>query len=155
MSSIENESARASTWRESTFDATPRPNETSATASAIAGSAAGPGRARRVAETLPPAERLGQRLGAERAGRRDERQPGQAAQQVVVLLVAELVRDDRAHLVAREALEQVVVEHDPLAVADADHVGVGRRRAAAGVDAVDLAHVDARLAASSSTSDAR
>ena len=43
----------------------------------------------------------------------------------------------------REVLQQGVVEHDALGVADAGHVGVGGGRAARGVDLVDLADVDA------------
>ena len=43
-----------------------------------------------------------------------------------------------------EVVDQVVVEHHPLAVPEPDHVGVRRARPAAGVHAVDLAHVHAR-----------
>ena len=65
---------------------------------------------------------------------------------VVVVHVAELVGDDEAQLVAREVLDQRVVEHDALGLAEARDVRVGGGRAAAGVGLVDLADVDARLA---------
>ena len=65
---------------------------------------------------------------------------------VVVVDVPELVRDDEPQLVAREVLEQRVVEHDALRVPEAGDVGVGGRRAAARVDLVDLADVDGDMA---------
>ena len=84
---------------------------------------------------------LGEGLREERPGGRHQREPREAAQQVVVLLVAELVGHHHAHLVARELVDQVVVEDHPLAVAEADHVRVRRAGPAARVDPVDLAHV--------------
>ena len=79
-----------------------------------------------VAEPVAAREALGQRLDEERARGRDEREPREPAQQVVVLLVAELVRHHEPHLVAREVVDQVVVEHHPLGVAEPAHVGVHR-----------------------------
>ena len=61
-------------------------------------------------------------------------------------LVPELVRHHLEHLIAREAVDEVVVEHDALRVAEPVHVGVHARRAAAGIHAVDLADVHVRLA---------
>ena len=55
---------------------------------------------------------------------------------------AEFVRDHRSDLVGREVVDQVVVEDDPLRVAEPAHVGVDAGRAPAGVDPVDLSHVD-------------
>ena len=90
-------------------------------------------------------EPLGEPLDHEHPGGRDDREPEQAARHVAVLHVAELVRHHRAHLVGREVLQQRVVEHHALGVADAVHVGVGAGGAAARVDPVDLPHVDAVL----------
>ena len=60
-----------------------------------------------------------------------------------MLDVPELVRDDEAHLVRREAREQRVVEHDALGVAEPAHVRVGGRRAPGRVDDEHVTHVDA------------
>ena len=91
-----NASARASTWRDSTFEAEPSASDASVTASAIAGSTIGPGLTLRVAEPVAARECLGEPLRQEGAGRRHQREPGEPAQQVVVLLVAQLVRDHAA-----------------------------------------------------------
>ena len=104
-----------------------------------------PGLDARIAEPVAAPECLGEPLRQERAGRRHQREPGEPAQQVVVLLMAQLVGDDEPDLVAREIVQQVVVEHDPLAVAEAADVRVGRSRAAARVDPVHLPHVDSGL----------
>jgi diadenosine tetraphosphatase ApaH/serine/threonine PP2A family protein phosphatase len=55
--------------------------------------------------------------------------------------VRQLVRDHRAHLLAGEVVDQVVVEHHPLRRAEPAHVRVGRGGPPACVDPVDLAHV--------------
>ena len=56
----------------------------------------------------------------------------------------EFVRDDDANLVSRVAIQQRVEQHHALGRAEARDVGVGRGRAAARVDRVDLADPDAR-----------
>ena len=112
---------------------------TSATASSTPGSAAGVPVASRPASRSPSAG------DGEHPERRDDHQVEQPVRHVVVAHVAELVGDDEPRLGGREVLQQVVVEHDALRVADAGHVGVGGGRAARGVDLVDLADVDAGL----------
>ncbi len=101
------------------------------------------GRHGRRAVALQP---LGGAGDGERPERRDERQPQQAVADVAVLDVPELVRDHEPRLGGREVLQQRVVEHDALGAADARDVGVGRGRAARGVDLVDLAHLEPGLA---------
>ena len=110
-----------------------------ATLSASAGSTAGPGR------SSCGARRSVIAAGREQAERRDDREPDQPARHVVVADVPELVRDDEPRLVAAEVVEQVVVEHDALRVPEPVDVGVGRRRAPAGVHDVDLPDLDAGL----------
>ena len=105
-----------------------------------------PGTGVRVVQPLAPAEALGKTLGQQRAGRRDEGEPGEPAEQVVVVLVAELVGHHLEHLIAWEALDEVVVEHHPLRVPEPVHVGVHPGGAAARVHAVDLPHVHVGLA---------
>ena len=55
-----------------------------------------------------------------------------------MVLVPELVGHHLEHLVAREVVDQVVVEHHPLAVPEPVHVGVHGGGAPAGVHPVDL-----------------
>ena len=80
---------------------------------------------------------------ASAAGRGDERGVGDPARDVAVADVGELVRDDDPHLVAAVAVEQRVEQHHALGRAEPGDVGVGGGRAAARVDRVDLADLDA------------
>ncbi len=89
---------------------------------------------------------LGQQRGRPHAERRDDREPDQPVAHVVVVDVAELVRDDEPRLGRREVVHERVVEHDALGAAEPGHVRVRGRGAARGVHLVDLAHVDAGLA---------
>ena len=141
VSSSAKASARASTGRESALPALVSPKLTSASASATAGSARPSGLHARAQRGLA-GDPLGQPLHQEG--------PGGATiaihsspSDVAVLHVAQLVRHHAAHLVGREVLDQVVVEHHPLGVPEAAHVGVDRGGAPAGVHAVDLPHVHA------------
>ena len=66
--------------------------------------------------------------------------------------VAELVRDHEAHLLVAEALEERVVEHDPLRVAEPSDVRVDRIRPPRRVHDEHIAQSTPDRRASSSTS---
>ena len=84
----EKESALASTARDSTFEAAVKPNVAIVDRQDDRRQRRGTRLDARVAQAPAPPERLGEPLGQEGPGRRDERQPDQAADHVVVLLVA-------------------------------------------------------------------
>ena len=141
VSSSAKASARRSTSRESWLEIHVMGGTSSARERATAGTARGP--ERRVARR----EALRQDRHGPHAEGRHDRDPQQPVAQVVVVHVAELVRDHEARLGGLEVAHQRVVEHDALGLADAADVGVGGRGPARGVHLVDLAHVDAGLVA--------
>ena len=94
-----NASARASTCRDRSVEAAPSAKATSATDSAIAGQGRGRRPFPQPGETLAAADRLGQALRQVGACRGDDGEPGEAAQQVAMALVSELVGNDLEHLV--------------------------------------------------------
>ena len=131
-------SARASTRRESWLETVVIAIETMASDTSSGGSTAGvPARPARC-------QPLGQPLAGEQR-RRGPPAPGTAARAARRGSARGRARGRRpaGRSVAREALQQRVVEDDALGRAEAGHVGVGRGRAAAGVDLVDLAHLHA------------
>ena len=84
------------------------------------------GHGRRLGDSAAAARRDGDQPGEQR---RDEREPGDALQQVAPLLVRELVCDEEADLVGRDAsAEQRVPEDDAARRAQPGHLGVERRR---------------------------
>ena len=136
VSSSENASARRSTSRESWFEIDRHGGHDERQRERHGGHGA---RAERGAARGEPLRQHGHGPHAER---RHDREPDQPVADVVVVHVAELVRDDQARLGRLEVLHQRVVEHDPLRRAQPVHVRVGGGRAARGVHLVDLAHVD-------------
>ena len=144
VSSSANASARASTRRDSALRGAAERRRRRAPAPAPAPGSPGRGPARRV-EALPAANRSASRwtrnIPAGATSASQSRPRGTSS----VRHVAELVGDHRAHLVVREVLDQVVVEHHALRVPEPADVGVDPGGPAARVDAVDLPHVDAGL----------
>ena len=92
---------------------------------------------------------LGRERPAQRAARRARRPARRARRRARrastsrLRTCAELVRHHHADLVAAVAVEQRVEQDHPLGRPQPGHVGVGGGRPAAGVDRVDLPHLDA------------
>ena len=140
-----NESARASTWRDSALPAHVAPKLTSDSASATAGSAAGAGRrsAPRRGRAGPPSAPPAAGRAACRRGPRSRSTAARAAGLRCCTWPSSWATTDRTWS-GGIVVDQVVVQHHPLGVPDPAHVGVDGGGPPAGIHPVDLAHVDAR-----------